>query len=157
MAKNWRFQGTHRITCGCGNRSQSLVESQSSLGREFWLNFTTTILVVAHTFVHFLVKKSTASFHPLSGRLVIGIGSTSGGFHKSWYPKWMVYRCLFHGKSLSRNAWLYRGTSSLRTPPKISQQKSKNIKNHLKSSILRYKLVGGWATPLKNMKVNWDD
>ena len=23
--------------------------------------------------------------------------------------------------------------------------------------VLQTKLVGGWATPLKNMKVNWDD
>ena len=27
----------------------------------------------------------------------------------------------------------------------------------MEEHLLQYDLVGGWATPLKNMKVNWDD
>ena len=52
---------------------------------------------------------------------------------------------VYNGKS-HRSKWMMTGGTPMtsRKPPFPNEKKNTH-------------LVGGWATPLKNMKVNWDD
>ena len=58
-------------------------------------------------------------------------------------------RCTANGKLLIKPSWRFAGREE------IAGQQKRDMTD-MTAINKKQQLVGGWATPLKNMKVNWD-